>query len=49
MIIYRRKTFYFYGSYLLTHSDDAPELFDFISIILNGIYAPCMVFSCIGG
>ena len=25
------------------------ELFDFISIILNGIYAPCMVFSCIGG
>ena len=25
------------------------ELFDFISIILNGIYALCMVFSCIGG
>ena len=25
------------------------ELFDFNSIILNGIYAPCMVFSCIGG
>ena len=25
------------------------ELFDFISITLNGIYAPCMVFSCIGG